>query len=66
VLAHTPDAWVDTKKTQIGYEISFARYFYQNKPLRTLPEIRADILQLETESQDLLRQILGQSELQIT
>src|SRR5690606_16176743 len=27
VLPHASDAWVDGDKTQIGYEISFARYF---------------------------------------
>ena len=27
VLPHAPDAWIATDKTQIGYEISFARYF---------------------------------------
>ena len=32
---------------KIGYEISFTRYFYKPQPLRTLEEIRADILALE-------------------
>ena len=27
VLTYAPDAWVDEKKTQIGYEIRFTRYF---------------------------------------
>lgn len=31
VLTYAPDAWVDEKKTQVGYEISFTKYFY--KPL---------------------------------
>jgi hypothetical protein len=30
--------------TRIGYEVSFTRHFYKPKPLRTLEEIRADIL----------------------
>ena len=38
VLPHAPDAWIATDKTQIGYEISFARYFYKPAPLRTLAE----------------------------
>lgn len=29
VLTYAPDAWVDEKKTQIGYEISFTKYFYK-------------------------------------
>jgi len=59
VMPHAPDAWIDADKTQIGYEISFARYFYQPTPLRSLDEIRADILKLEAESEGLLKQIVG-------
>lgn len=59
VLPHTPDAWIATDKTQIGYEISFARYFYKPAPLRTLAEIRADILALEQQSEGLLHRIVG-------
>lgn len=59
VLPHAPDAWIATDKTQIGYEISFARYFYQPAPLRTLAEIRADILALEQQSEGLLHKIVG-------
>jgi len=61
VLPHAPDAWVDERKTRIGYEISFARYFYQPAPLRSLDEIRADIVRLEQESEGLLRQIVGET-----
>ena len=39
VLPHVPDAWIDKNKTAIGYEISFARYFYKPQPLRTLPSM---------------------------
>ena len=59
VLPHVPDAWVDPERTQIGYEISFTRYFYQPPPLRTLEEIRADILALERETEGLLEEIIG-------
>ncbi|AGI21890.1 N-6 DNA methylase [Pseudomonas sp. ATCC 13867] len=59
VRPHTPDAWIATDKTQIGYEISFARYFYKPTPLRTLAEIRADILALEQQSEGLLHKIVG-------
>ncbi len=61
VLPHAPDAWVDTAKTQIGYEISFTRYFYKPQPLRELSEIRADILAVEREAEGLLAQIVGQA-----
>jgi len=59
VLPHVPDAWIDTGKTRIGYEISFARYFYQPAPLRSLEEIRADILKLERQTEGLLHKIVG-------
>ena len=59
VLPHAPDAWIATDKTQIGYEISFARYFYKPTPLRTLEQIRADILALEQQSEGLLHKIVG-------
>ncbi len=62
VLPYVPDAWVDESKTKIGYEVSFTRYFYKPVPLRTLEEIKADILALENETEGLLEQIIGGSE----
>jgi hypothetical protein len=50
VLPHAPDAWYVPDSVKIGYEISFTRYFYKPQPLRTLEEIRADILALESRS----------------
>jgi len=62
VLPHVPDAWIDSSATGIGYEISFNRYFYKPQKLRTLDEIRADILALERETEGLLDSILGINE----
>ena len=59
VLPHVPDAWVDEAATKIGYEISFNRYFYKPQPLRTLAEIRAEILAVEAETEGLLGEIIG-------
>jgi len=59
VLPYVPDAWIDDSKTQIGYEISFNRYFYKPQPLRTLEEIRTDIQALEKETEGLLDEIIG-------
>jgi type I restriction enzyme M protein len=59
VLPYTPDAWRDESATKIGYEISFTRHFYKPQPLRTLDEIRADIMALEKESEGLLDEIVG-------
>ncbi len=59
VLPYTPDAWVDESATKIGYEVSFTRHFYKPQPLRSLDEIRADILALEKETEGLLEDIIG-------
>ncbi len=59
VLQHAPDAWIAMDATKIGYEISFARYFYRPTPLRTLEQIRADILALEEQTEGLLNKIVG-------
>ena len=59
VLPHVPDAWIDETKTNIGYEINFTKYFYQYKPLRSLDEIRKDILTIEQETDGLLKEVIG-------
>ncbi len=59
VLPYAPDAWYQPDSIKIGYEISFTRYFYKPKPMRTLAEIRADILALEQETEGLLDGIVG-------
>ncbi|MCF8210827.1 MAG: type I restriction-modification system subunit M [Rhodoferax sp.] len=43
VLPHAPDAWIDTDKTKVGYEIPFNRHFYVFKPPRPLVEIDAEL-----------------------
>lgn len=58
VMPHLPDAWIDKSKTKIGYEINFTKYFYEFKPLRSLTEIKADILALETSSLELEKKVL--------
>jgi len=59
VLPHASDAWYEPDSVSTGYEISFTRYFYKPQPLRTLEEIRADILALEKETEGLLGEIIG-------
>jgi len=58
VLPHVSDAWIDESKTNVGYEINFTKYFYEYKPLRTLEEIRADILALEAETDNLIKNVI--------
>ncbi len=59
VLPYVPDAWIAPSNTKLGYEISFTRHFYKPKPLRSLDEIRADLLTIQKESEGLLEQIIG-------
>ncbi len=59
VLPYASDAWYQPDKVKIGYEVSFNRYFYKPKPMRSLEEIRADILAVESETEGLLGDILG-------
>ncbi|MYC68713.1 MAG: SAM-dependent DNA methyltransferase [Acidobacteriia bacterium] len=59
VLPYAEDAWYVPKSVKIGYEISFNRYFYKPEPMRTMEEIRADILAVESESAGLLLEILS-------
>ena len=59
VLPYAADAWYRPESVKTGYEISFNRYFYQPEPMRTLDEIRTEILALEEEAGDLLKDLLG-------
>lgn len=58
VLPYAPDAYIDESKTQIGYELSFTKYFYHPSELRSVEEISADIRQTELDTDGLLAQIL--------
>ena len=59
VLPYVPDAWFVSDSVKTGYEISFTRHFYKPLPLRPLEEIRADILELDRETEGLLAEIVG-------
>lgn len=62
VKPYAPDAWINLPATKIGCEISFNKYFYEPKPLRSLEENEADILTLDAESQGLIRSLLNLAE----
>lgn len=62
VMPHAADAWVDEASIKIGYEISFNRYFYKPQPMRSLKEIRVDILALEKEAAGMLSAIIGRGD----
>lgn len=59
VRPHVDEAWIAIDKTVIGYEISFNKYFYRHKPLRSLEEVTAEILALEAETDGLLKQLVS-------
>ena len=67
VRPHVLDAWIDEayrdnrdgKVGNVGYKISFNRYFYKYQPPRPLQEIEADIKQVEAEILELLREVAG-------
>ena len=59
VLPYAPNAWIDEKKTKIGYEIPFTRYFYKYVPPRPSEEIMSEILELEKSLDGSLEEIFS-------
>ncbi|MED5441898.1 MAG: SAM-dependent DNA methyltransferase, partial [Pseudomonadota bacterium] len=59
VKPHVSEAWINLDSVKIGYEISFNKYFYRHKPLRSLDEVAKDIIALEQKAEGLIAQILG-------
>ena len=59
VLPFAPDAWIDTKKSKVGYEIPFTRYFYKYEAPKPSDEIMAEILELEKELSGSLEEVFG-------
>ena len=57
VLPFVPDAWIDKKKSKIGYEIPFTRYFYKYEAPKPSAEIMAEIMELEMELSGSLEEI---------
>jgi type I restriction enzyme M protein len=59
VRPHVDEAWINLDQTKIGYEVSFNKYFYQHKPLRSLEDVTRDILALEAETNGLLKKLVS-------
>ena len=59
VLPYAPDAWYNPEAVKVGYEINFNGHFYKPQSMRSLEEIRADIIALEQETEGLLATIVG-------
>lgn len=62
ILPYSPDAILDESSIEIGYELSFTKYFYKPKQLRTIEEISTDIRDIERHTDGLLDEILGLKE----
>ena len=58
VKPNLPFAWIDHSKTKVGYEINFTKYFYEFKPLRSLSDIKDEILKLEETTVELEKKVL--------
>ena len=59
VQPHVEEAWINLDTVKIGYEISFNKYFYRHKPMRSLEQVTKDILALEQQADGLISDILG-------
>jgi type I restriction enzyme M protein len=59
VLPYAPDAWIDKKKTKIGYEIPMTRYFYEYQAPEPVEEIAARLHELELDIQSSLDELFG-------
>lgn len=59
ILPYTPGAWIDYESIQEGYELSFTKYFYKPKPLRSIDDISKDICMIETRINGLIGNILA-------
>ena len=59
VKPHVKEAWINLDSTKIGYEISFNKYFYHHKPLRSPEAVAKDIINLEQQAEGLIADILG-------
>lgn len=57
VLPYASDAWIDKKKSKVGYEIPFTRYFYKYESPRPSAEIMMEILELERELDGALAEV---------
>lgn len=59
VLPYAPDAWIDTKKTKVGYEIPMTRYFYEYQAPEKVEDIMARLSSIEADIQASLAALFG-------
>ncbi len=59
VYPYAPDAWIDEKKTKIGYEIPFTREFYKYVAPRSSADIFAHLEELDKAETALMAKLMG-------
>ncbi len=59
VYPYNPDAYIDTSKTKVGYEIPFVKLFYKYIPPKSSKEIFTEIKQLEKGETLLMKELFG-------
>ena len=59
VYPYAPNAWIDEKKTKIGYEIPFTREFYKYVAPRKSEDIFAILQDLNAQEEVLMSKIMG-------
>ena len=60
VLPYAEDAWIDKKKTKVGYEIPMTRYFYEYQAPEKVEDIVARIHVLEADISDSLERLFAE------
>ena len=60
VLPYNPDAWIDRKKTKVGYEIPFTRTFYEYKQIEPADVIAKRIEEHEKSLMAKLHELFGE------
>lgn len=59
VLPYNPDAWIDKRKTKVGYEIPFTRTFYEYKKIEPADQIAKRIEEHERSLMQKLHDLFG-------
>jgi hypothetical protein len=55
VKPQAPDAWVDERKTKLGYSIPLTRFFYRPRQPRLIEQVDREVRRLEKETLGLLQ-----------
>lgn len=59
IYPYAPDAWIDEKKSKVGYEIPFTREFYKYVAPRKSEDIYAHLQELNAQEEELMAKIMG-------